>query len=128
MLEIQIANRRSRFLFGQFICPHPTTSVFVMARSNWSSSELALNAIQIFIGLNVLAHMFRDDLDYRLNLSKRHRIFDGYVIPLFYHVDPGHLAINMLALHQYGNEIFVRSTSKRWRSHYMVVFSYLGKP
>lgn len=101
-----------------------------MARRS-SSAEQALNAIHLLIGLNILVHMFRDDLKSQLSLNKTYRIFDGniqsMVVSMFYHMEPAHLAINMLALYQYGNELFVNSSSKRWRSFLMVLFAYLGE-
>jgi membrane associated rhomboid family serine protease len=101
-----------------------------MARSN--SAQDALNAINILIGLNILAHMFRDDLSSQLKLNKEsYRIFDGNIqsmmVSMFYHMEPAQLAINMLALYQYGNELFVNSSSKKWRSLSMVMFAYLGE-
>jgi hypothetical protein len=106
------------------------TSYTKMARSN--SAQDALNAINILIGLNVLAHMFRDDLSSQLKLNKEsYRIFDGNIqsmfVSMFYHMEPAHLAINMLALYQYANELFVNSSSKKWRSLSMVIFAYLGE-
>ena len=95
-----------------------------------NSSNVALTAIQLLISLNILVYIFRNDLKYQLNLNKTYRISDGgiqsMILSMFYHIEPAHLALNVLALYRYGNELFVSSTSKRWRSFSIVIFSYLG--
>lgn len=102
-----------------------------MPRRTTDSVEQAQNALHLLIGLNILVYMFRDDLASQLSLSKTYRIFDGniqsMVVSMFYHMEPPHLMINMLALYQYGNALFVHSSSRRWRSFYMILFAYIGE-
>ena len=47
------------------------------------------------------------------------------LLSIFYHIEPPHLLVNMLALHRYGSELFVNTSSKRYQSFFMVVLSYM---
>ena len=96
-----------------------------------SSSDHALGALHLLIIINILVHLFRNDLTSQLSLTKTYRIFDGnlqsMLLSMFYHLEPTHLVLNMMALYRFGNELFVNSSSRRWRSFWTVILSYIGK-
>ncbi|KAL3803185.1 hypothetical protein HJC23_003460 [Cyclotella cryptica] len=95
-----------------------------------SSSEHALGALHLLIILNILVHLFRNDLKSQLSLTNTYRIFDGNIqsmlLSMFYHLEPTHLMMNMLALYRFGNELFVNSSSRKWRSFAVVFLSYIA--
>ncbi|KAL7547037.1 hypothetical protein ACHAWF_010359 [Thalassiosira exigua] len=94
------------------------------------TSERARTSIYLLIVVNVLIFAYRDDLRPHLNLRRAYRIYDGnlsgMLLSIFYHVDPTHLFMNMIALHRYGSEVFVNSSSKKWHSPFLVIASYVA--
>ncbi|KAL7464188.1 hypothetical protein ACHAXS_004524 [Conticribra weissflogii] len=92
-------------------------------------SEEANNALTFLILINLFVFIFRNDFHRHLNIGRTYRIYDGdissMILSMFYHIEPGHLFVNMLALHRYGSELFVNTSSKRWRSFFIVLLSYL---
>ena len=100
-----------------------------MSRHHQSSIERARMALLVLILINVLIYAYRDDFRPHLNLRRTYRIIDGNVrsmlLSIFYHAEPSHLLVNMLALQRYGSELFINTTSSRWRSVYVIVLSYV---
>ena len=48
------------------------------------------------------------------------------IASVFYHTDYVHLFVNMVAIHRYGTQLFVRSSSKAvWQSVWIILISYL---
>lgn len=94
-----------------------------------TSGKQALNAIYLLIGINILVYTYRNDFLPHLNINRTYRILDGnlqsMLLSIFYHVDPTHLTMNMLCIYQTGFELYVNSSSKRWRSFSMPIISYL---
>lgn len=93
------------------------------------SIERARTALLLLILVNVLIYAYRDNFRPHLNLRRTYRIIDGNVrsmlLSIFYHAEPSHLLMNMLALYKYGSELFINTTSSRWRSVYIIVLSYI---
>ena len=89
----------------------------------------ATTALQVVIGVNVLVHLFRDDLRPYLSTRNTYSVSDGslkaMLLSIFYHVDASHLFVNMLALYRYGSELFVNTSSKRWSGTARVVLCYV---
>jgi len=48
------------------------------------------------------------------------------LLSAFYHVEPTHLFLNMIALYRYGSELFVKASSRKWQSVIVVVISYVA--
>ena len=94
------------------------------------TSERAKTAVYLLIFINILVYAYRDDLRPHLSLRRTYRIYDGnfqsMLLSIFYHMDPTHLFMNMVALHRYGTEIFVYTSSKRWQSVFVVIISYVA--
>lgn len=94
-----------------------------------SSIEHARTALLLVILVNVLIYACRDNFRPHLNLRRTYRIIDGNVrsmlLSIFYHAEPAHLLVNMLALYRYGSELFINTTSSRWRSVHVIVLSYI---
>lgn len=91
-----------------------------------SSRGDAANALYLLIMVNVLVYTFRDDLRPYMSIYAINN--GGYLSMLssmFSHINPRHLLLNMLALHRYGSEVFVNSSSRTWRSFFTVLLSYL---
>jgi membrane associated rhomboid family serine protease len=98
------------------------------------SSERARTALHILILINVLVyyHARRENPRPFLDQRRTYRIIDGdlrsMLLSIFYHSDPAHLLVNVLALHRYGTELFVYPppSSGRiiWRSAFVVALSY----
>ena len=93
------------------------------------SSERTRTALHLLILVNVLVYACRDDLRPYLDLRRTYRIIDGdlrsMLLAIYYHVEPTHLFVNMLALHRYGSELFANSSSRLWRSVFAVASSYV---
>ncbi|KAL7541546.1 hypothetical protein ACHAXR_011025 [Thalassiosira sp. AJA248-18] len=93
------------------------------------SSERAKTGLYILILANILIFAYRDDLRQHLNLRRTYRIHDGnlrsMLLSIFYHMEPTHLFMNMIALHRYGSELFVNSSSRRWHSVFVIIISYV---
>jgi membrane associated rhomboid family serine protease len=109
-------------------------------RSNSSSSsERAKSALHLLILINILIYVIRDDLRTRqyLNLHHTYRIrgheddglsttIPSMLLSIFYHTEPSHLFMNMLALHRYGSDLFIHSSSRKlWQSVWFILISYL---
>lgn len=41
-------------------------------------------------------------------------------------MEPAHLFMNMIALHRYGSELFVNSSSRKWQSVFVIIVSYVA--
>ena len=99
-------------------------------RGSSSNQQQAIQGLHLLILLNTLVHFLRNDYFHPyLNLERTYRIYDGtlysMLLSMFYHVEPTHLVVNMLALHRYGSELFVNTSSKKWQSFGRVVLSYV---
>eukprot|EP00579_Thalassiosira_antarctica_P002812 CAMPEP_0201875540 /NCGR_PEP_ID=MMETSP0902-20130614/7496_1 /ASSEMBLY_ACC=CAM_ASM_000551 /TAXON_ID=420261 /ORGANISM="Thalassiosira antarctica, Strain CCMP982" /LENGTH=335 /DNA_ID=CAMNT_0048402621 /DNA_START=76 /DNA_END=1084 /DNA_ORIENTATION=+ len=94
------------------------------------SSERAKTALHILILVNILIFVYRDNLRPHLNLQRTYRIHDGnfrsMLLSIFYHMEPTHLFMNMIALYRYGSELFVNSSSRKWQSVFVVIISYVA--
>ena len=93
------------------------------------SSERAKTALYLLILINIFIYSYRDELQPYLSLKRSYRIHDGnlksMLLSIFFHMDPTHLFMNMLALNRYGNELFVYTTSTRWQSTFVIIISYI---
>lgn len=93
------------------------------------SIERARTALHLLIVLNVLIYAYRDNFRPQLGLRQTYRAIDGnvrsMVLSIFYHTDPSHLFVNMMTLYRYGSELFLTTSSMRWRSMHVIVLSYL---
>mmetsp|Transcript_32409 Transcript_32409/g.69970 ORF Transcript_32409/g.69970 Transcript_32409/m.69970 type:complete len:347 (+) Transcript_32409:413-1453(+) len=100
-----------------------------MSRNLSISSERAKTTLHLLILINILIFAYRDTLRPQLNLHRTYRIQDGnfksMLLSIFYHMDPTHLFLNMIALHRYGSELFVHTSSRKWQSFHVIVISYL---
>lgn len=90
----------------------------------------ARTTLLLHILINVLIYAYHDDFRPHLNLLHRtYCIIDGNVqsmlLSIFYHAEPSHLLMNMLALYRYGSELFVNTASSRWRSVNVIILSYV---
>jgi len=87
-----------------------------------SSSERANIALNVLVLVNILVFANSHAL------RRTYRIRDGGVpamlLSIFCHVEPTHLLANMLPLYRCGTQLFVRSSSERWRSLLLVLISY----
>lgn len=102
-----------------------------------NSSERAKSALHLLILVNILIYAIRDDLRTRqyLNLHHTYRILDrdgliptilSMLLSIFYHTEPSHLFMNMFALHRYGSDLFIHSSSRKfWQSVWFIMISYL---
>ena len=98
--------------------------------SRLRSSERAKTALYILIIINVFIYAYRETFRPRLSVRRTYRIQDGtyrsMLLSIFYHMDPTHLFMNMMALHRYGMELFVYTSSKRWQKPVVVLVSYVA--
>eukprot|EP00571_Detonula_confervacea_P013394 CAMPEP_0172302794 /NCGR_PEP_ID=MMETSP1058-20130122/4452_1 /TAXON_ID=83371 /ORGANISM="Detonula confervacea, Strain CCMP 353" /LENGTH=329 /DNA_ID=CAMNT_0013013409 /DNA_START=84 /DNA_END=1070 /DNA_ORIENTATION=+ len=94
------------------------------------SSERAKTALCLLIAINILIYAYRDNFRSHLHLRRTYRIHDGnfqsMLLSIFYHMEPTHLFVNMIALHRYGSELFVNSSSRKWQSVFVVILSYVA--
>ena len=102
--------------------------------SSSGSSDRAKSALHFLILINIIIYAIRDDLRTRpyLNVQQTFRLRDGItnlpsmLLSMFYHTEPSHIFMNMIALHRYGSELFVHSSSRKcWQSIWIILISYL---
>jgi len=94
------------------------------------TSERAKTALYLLILINIFIYSYRDELQPYLSLKRSYRIHDGnlksMLLSIFFHMDPTHLFMNMLALNRYGTELFVYTSSSRWQSTFVIIISYVA--
>ena len=97
--------------------------------SRRSSERRAKTALYLLILINIFIYSYRVEFQPYLSLKRTYQIHDGnlksMLLSIFFHMDPTHLFMNMLALNRYGTELFVYTSSYRWQSTFVIIISYI---
>mmetsp|Transcript_60655 Transcript_60655/g.179863 ORF Transcript_60655/g.179863 Transcript_60655/m.179863 type:complete len:268 (-) Transcript_60655:1173-1976(-) len=91
------------------------------------TSEAAFVALGGIVAANVAFFLRRDDFSPWPNSHTVYGIsLSSVATSMFHHADASHLVVNMICLWRYGNEVFVRTSSRVWSAPIVIVCLYFA--